>query len=178
MMNCKSKFSKLLSLISALFVLNCAAFPDVVTSKERKLYEVRKEKVKIVFTGFYRYEQEQKQIQETLLSAGIIQDPNSNLGLEVILQKKDPVYQYLWLHRLNLVLTFLSGGVVPSHIRTEHTLTFRYTNLGVLENESTYNIGMAQWRGIPVVLLVITHWPNRIYKEQLIETTKLEIKEI
>ncbi|TGK85669.1 hypothetical protein EHQ23_13615 [Leptospira bourretii] len=177
-MNCKSQFLMLLSLFWLLLFLNCAAFPDMVTSKERKLYSIPKEKVRFVFTGFYRYEQEQKQIQDTLLKSGFLQDQNSNLELEVILQKKDPVYRYLLIHRLNFVLTFLSGGLVPSHIRTEHTLTFRYTNLGVFVNESVYDIGMDQWRGIPVILLMITHWPNRIYKEQLIDATKLEIKEI
>ncbi|TGM73056.1 hypothetical protein EHR01_17770 [Leptospira mtsangambouensis] len=177
-MNCKSQFLKLLSLFWLLLFLNCAAFPDIVTSKERKLYSIPKEKVRFVFTGFYRYEQEQKQIQDTLLKSGFLQDQNSNLELEVILQKKDPVYRYLLIHRLNFVLTFLSGGLVPSHIRTEHTLTFRYTNLGVFVNESVYDMGMDQWRGIPVILLMITHWPNRIYKEQLIDATKLEIKEI
>ncbi|TGL24921.1 hypothetical protein EHQ47_02975 [Leptospira bourretii] len=177
-MNCKSQFLMLLSLFWLLLFLNCAAFPDMVTSKERKLYSIPKEKVRFVFTGFYRYEQEQKQIQDTLLKSGFLQDQNSNLELEVILQKKDPVYRYLLIHRLNFFLTFLSGGLVPSHIRTEHTLTFRYTNLGVFVNESAYDIGMDQWRGIPVILLMITHWPNRIYKEQLIDATKLEIKEI
>lgn len=168
----------LLSLFWLLLFLNCAAFPDMVTSKERKLYSIPKEKVRFVFTGFYRYEQEQKQIQDTLLKSGFLQDQNSNLELEVILQKKDPVYRYLLIHRLNFVITFLSGGLVPSHIRTEHTLTFRYTNLGVFVNESVYDIGIDQWRGIPVILLMITHWPNRIYKEQLLEATKLEIKDI
>ncbi|MCG6139343.1 hypothetical protein [Leptospira mtsangambouensis] len=177
-MNCKSQFLMLLSLFWLLLFLNCAAFPDMVTSRERKLYSIPKEKVRFVFTGFYRYEQEQKQIQDTLLKSGFLQDQNSNLELEVILQKKDPVYRYLLIHRLNFVLTFLSGGLVPSHIRTENTLTFRYTNLGVFVNESVYDIGIDQWRGIPVILLMITHWPNRIYKEQLLEATKLEIKDI
>lgn len=67
---------------------------------------------------------------------------------------------------------------MPSHIRTEKTLTFRYSKLGAVEKESVYDIGMDQWRGIPVVIFMITHWPNKIYKEQLIEATKLEIKEI
>lgn len=87
-MNCKSQFLMLLSLFWLLLFLNCAAFPDMVTSKERKLYSIPKEKVRFVFTGFYRYEQEQKQIQDTLLKSGFLQDQNSNLELEVILQKK------------------------------------------------------------------------------------------
>ncbi|MCG6143398.1 hypothetical protein [Leptospira bandrabouensis] len=170
------KFLIPLILISSLF--NCAAFPDKVISKERKTLSMGKEKVRIVFTGFYRYDDEKNAILEVLLKEGFILDPNSNLELEVILQKREPAYRYLWIHRLNFLLTFLSGGFVPSHIRTESTLTFRYSNLGEVEKEFVYDMGMDQWRGIPVVIFMITHWPNKIYKEQLIEATKLEIKEI
>ncbi|MBM9549052.1 hypothetical protein JWG40_18645 [Leptospira sp. 201903074] len=177
-MNCKHKILILLEVVSVLFFLNCAAFPDPVTSKERKTHSIGKEKVRVVFIGFYRYEQEKKIIMDRLSNAGLREDPNANSELEVILQKKDPVYKYVILHRLNFLLTFLSGGMVPSHIRTEQTLTFRYSKLGVVENESKYDIGMDQWRGIPVVIFMITQWPNRIYKEQLIDATELEIKEI
>ncbi|MCT8333587.1 hypothetical protein NUH30_07875 [Leptospira sp. 85282-16] len=160
------------------FVLNCAAFPDVVTSKERKTLAIKKEKVKIVFTGFYRYDEEKNVITEILQREGITFDPHSKYALEVILQKKEPHYRFLWIHRLNFVLTFLSGGIVPSHIRTESTLTFRYSNLGQVEKEYVYDIGMDQWRGIPVFVFMVTHWPNRIYKEQLMDATRLELKEI
>ncbi|MGE8720936.1 hypothetical protein ACO2KH_06345 [Leptospira terpstrae] len=177
-MNCNKKILNLFQVVSVIFFLNCAAFPDPVTSKERKAHSIGKEKVRIVFIGFYRYEQEKKMILERLSTSGITEDPNSSFEVEVILQKKEPVYKYLFLHRLNFLLTFLSGGMVPSHIRTEQTLTFRYSKLGVVEGESTYQIGMDQWRGIPVVIFMITQWPNRIYKEQLIDATELEIKEI
>ncbi|EMY67944.1 hypothetical protein [Leptospira vanthielii] len=177
-MNFNFKIQALVHLVFIVHILNCAAFPDTVTSKERRFQSIGKEKVRIVFTGFYRYEQEKNEIAEILLKEGIVKDPNSNFELEVILQKKEPTYRYLFIHRLNFIITFLSGGFVPSHIRTEKTLTFRYSKLGLVEKESVYDIGMDQWRGIPVVIFMITHWPNKIYKEQLIEATKLEIKEI
>lgn len=177
-MNFSYKIYVFLYIITISFSLNCAAFPDPITTKERKLYTNGNEKVRILFTGFYRYEQEKQVIKETLVKEGFVEDSNSSLELEVILQKKEPTYKYLFLHRINFVLTFLSGGLVPSHIRTEQTLTFRYSKLGYIERETEYNIGMDQWRGIPVVIFMITHWPNRIYKEQLIDATKLEIKEI
>ncbi|PJZ46563.1 hypothetical protein [Leptospira brenneri] len=167
-----------IQLILLIFSVGCAAFPDPVTSSERKLQPIDKNKIKVVFTGFYRYEQEKKVLLETLIKRGLVEDSNSNLELELILQKKDPVYKYLFLHRINLLATFLSGGMIPSHIRTEQTLTFRYSKLGVIERESVYHIGMDQWRGIPVIILMIIQWPTRIYKEQLVEATELEIKDI
>ncbi|WP_322113119.1 hypothetical protein [Leptospira kanakyensis] len=178
MMNDDSKVYTFLHLAIVMFYFSCAAFPDPITSKERKLSSIGKEKVKLVFTGFYRYEQEKKAIMETLLKRGLKIDPNSDSELELILQKKEPTYKYIWIHRLNLLATFLSGGFFPSHIRTEQTITFRYSKLGDVERESIYEIGMDQWRGIPVIILMVFQWPNQVYKEQLIEATELEIKEI
>ncbi|TGK82426.1 hypothetical protein EHQ24_14350 [Leptospira noumeaensis] len=178
MVNNDSKVYTLLHLVIIIFYFSCAAFPDQVTSKERKLSSIGKEKVRVVFTGFYRYEQEKKAILETLLKRGLTIDPNSDSELELILQKKEPTYKYIWIHRLNLLATFLSGGLIPSHIRTEQTITFRYSKLGDIERESIYEIGMDQWRGIPVIIIMVLQWPNQVYKEQLIEATELEIKEI
>lgn len=177
-MNYKSKVFTLLHIISILLLLNCAAIPNPVTSKERKLQSMNQEKVRVLFTGFYRYEKEKNTILEALIKKGLVEDANSQSELELILQKKEPVYQYLFLHRINILLTFFTGGLVPSHIRTEQTLTFRYSKLGVIEKESVYEIGMDQWRGIPVIILMITHWPNRIFKEQLLDATELEMKDI
>lgn len=92
---------KILSLFHSVFIaffLNCAAFSDTVISKERKFQSIGKEKVRIVFTGFYRYEQEKNTIAEIFLKEGIVEDPDSNLELEVILQKKNQfinIYSYI-----------------------------------------------------------------------------------
>ncbi|TGL87519.1 hypothetical protein EHQ68_07670 [Leptospira congkakensis] len=177
-MNDRSKVFCFLYLTIVISILSCAAFPDPITSKERKSQTIGKEKVKVVFTGFYRYDLEKKEILETLLKRGLMVDPNSNSELELILQKREPVYKYIWIHRLNLLVTFLSGGLIPSHIRTEQTITFRYSKLGTIERESVYEIGMNQWRGIPVIIIMVLQWPNRIFKEQLIEATELEVKDI
>ncbi|TGL44785.1 hypothetical protein [Leptospira perdikensis] len=177
-MNYRPNVLVLIHIMLVLLVCNCAAFPDPVTSKERKFQPINREKVRLLFTGFYRYEKEKNTIHNTLIKRGLLEDPSSQLELELILQKKEPVYQYLFLHRVNILLTFFTGGFVPSHIRTEQTLTFRYSKLGVIERESVYEIGMDQWRGIPVIIFMITQWPNRIYKEQLIDATELEMKDI
>ncbi|XDD47060.1 hypothetical protein AB3N60_02940 [Leptospira sp. WS39.C2] len=164
------------ALIFSMILINiqCAAFPDTVTSKVRNKTLINEKKVKILFTGFYRYEQERDIILDLITKLGIVDDQSATSTLEIILQKKDPKYKYPLLHKIQYLLTFLSGGLFPSHIRTEQTLTFRYSQMDTILLENEYSIGMDQWRGIPVVVLMITHWPNRIYKEQLIETTKLE----
>ncbi|TGK46557.1 hypothetical protein [Leptospira bouyouniensis] len=160
-----------------LFSLHCAAFPDPITSKYRNLKLTNEKKFKILFTGFYRYEQEKDIILENIKKQGIVEDPSSPLVLEIILQKKDPKYQFPLLHKIQFLLTFFTGGIFPSHIRSEQSLTFRYSKSDSILFENEYSVGMDQWRGIPVILLMITHWPNRIYKEQLVETTKLEFVE-
>ncbi|XDD43293.1 hypothetical protein AB3N58_02745 [Leptospira sp. WS60.C2] len=157
--------------------LNCAAFPDRVTLKNRNLKLSNEQKLKILFTGFYRYETEKEMILQEIIKQGIEEDTSSKITLEIILQKKDPKYQYPLLHRVQFLLTFLSGGIFPSHIRTEQTLTFRYSQSDRIIKENEYSVGMDQWRGIPIVIFMISHWPNKIFKDQLSETTKLEFSE-
>jgi hypothetical protein len=172
------KMIRLLFCLSLLFLfLQCAAFPDPVTSKNRNLKLNSEKRVNLIFTGFYRYEKEREEILENIKKQGFFYDQTSPITLEVILQKKDITYRYPLIHKLHFLLTFLSGGIIPSHIRTEHTLTFRYSKSEIILMENEYSIGMDQWRGIPVILLMITHWPNRIYREQLVETTRLEFIE-
>ncbi len=168
------KPSKLIFSLLIIFFINCAAFPDRVILKNRKVNFSNEQKVKILFTGFYRYDAEKGIILEEILKQGIEEDSSSPITLEIILQKKDPKYSYPLLHRLQFLLTFLSGGIFPSHIRTEQTLTFRYSEADRIINENEYSVGMDQWRGIPIVIFMITHWPNRIFQNQLSETTRLE----
>ncbi|GBF42847.1 hypothetical protein LPTSP2_21390 [Leptospira ellinghausenii] len=166
---------KILILIPVLIFINCAAFSDPVTSKNRNKLKIEEKRVRLLFTGFYRYESEKEIILDYIKKQGLIEDQSASSSLEVILQKKDPKYQYPFLHKVQFLLTFFSGGIFPSHIRTEQSLTFRYSRSDEILFENEYSVGMDQWRGIPVVILMITNWPNRIYKEQLLEVTKLEM---
>ncbi|MCW7461595.1 hypothetical protein [Leptospira limi] len=167
--------NRILIIILVMFSINCAAFPDPVTSKNRNKLKMEEKRIRLIFTGFYRYESEKEIILDYFKKQGLIEDQSSSSSLEVILQKKDPTYRYPFVHKVQFLLTFFSGGIFPSHIRTEQSLTFRYSRSDEILFENEYSVGIDQWRGIPVVLLMITNWPNQIFKEQLLEVTKLEM---
>lgn len=156
------------------FCFQCAALPSQILTKERNLTTYSQNTFKLVFTGFYRYEIEKDLIKKKLLEKGYREDPNSTFQLEVILQKKEPKYNSEFFHKLHFLLTFFSGGLIPTHIRTEHTVTFRYSKSEDILQEKVYIVGMDQFRGIPIVVFMITHWPNQVFKEQLIETINME----
>ncbi|TGL64936.1 hypothetical protein [Leptospira jelokensis] len=156
------------------FCFQCAAIPSVVQTKERNLTTYSQNTFKLVFTGFYRYEKEKDLIQNRLMANGYKIDQNSNFQLEIILQKKEPKYNSEFFHKLHFLLTFFSGGIIPTHIRTEHTVTFRYSKSDDILQEKVYYVGMDQFRGIPIFVFMITHWPNQIFKDQLLETINME----
>ncbi|EOQ89858.1 hypothetical protein LEP1GSC202_1730 [Leptospira yanagawae serovar Saopaulo str. Sao Paulo = ATCC 700523] len=169
---------KILS-VNTLFILisfcfQCAAIPSAVQTKERNLTTYSQNSFKLVFTGFYRYEKEKDLIHNKLVEKGYKIDQNSTFQLEIILQKKEPKYNSEFFHKLHFLLTFFSGGIIPTHIRTEHTVTFRYSKSDDILQEKVYFVGMDQFRGIPIFVFMITHWPNQIFKDQLLETINME----
>ncbi|MDF3822129.1 hypothetical protein P3G55_19645 [Leptospira sp. 96542] len=160
--------------IGFICLLQCAAFPDKVLSSDRTAAPFAKERVKIVFTGFYRFDFEKKLVLEKLVQKGFIEDTNSSKEIQIILQKRDSKYNYPLLHAANWFLTFFTAGMIPYHIRSEQTLTFRYSDQNKILKESVFNIGMDQWRGIPVVIFTPTNWPSKIYSNMIKETVELE----
>jgi hypothetical protein len=108
---------RLLFCLSLLFLfLQCAAFPDPVTSKNRNLKLNSEKRVNLIFTGFYRYEKEREEILENIKKQGFFYDQTSPITLEVILQKKDITYRYP--HSQTSFFTYF-------FIRRNHSITYK-----------------------------------------------------
>ncbi|PJZ53644.1 hypothetical protein [Leptospira adleri] len=126
--------------------------------------------LRLEFTGFAFYVSEMNHIKKNLQEKGYREDPQSDVLLEIILQEKEAEYEYRGLHFLNLLTSFLTLGVVPFHIRSEHILTYRISESGKPPKESVHELLLDQWRGWILIPFSPFYWPSTSFEKSLINS--------
>ena len=155
-------------------LLACVGYPGKVSRSERS-GGVEDKSIDIVFTGFSKYQSESKLIAESLQEMGYRFDAASPLLLEVILEEADPYYNHKILHFVNLISSLVSLTTIPYHVRTEHTLTFRFRNKGIVSGELVLRTVFHQWRGVLLIPVTYFFWPSSEFGAYLQETVKTEL---
>lgn len=154
--------------------ISCASFSHKIVSTNRGNIPFQNESVRLLFTGFYRYEKEQKKIEGILIQSGFTHSEISQKTIEIILQQKETEYPYPTFHKINWLFTLLSAGMFPYHIRSENTVTFRYSDSDKIVREVTYDLKMDQIRGILLFPFTPFFWPGAVFAHQIEETTNME----
>ncbi|TGN18944.1 hypothetical protein [Leptospira idonii] len=162
--------------LSVLLLEQCAAFvkdPDLQFQKGKLPGTVP---IRIVFTGFARYEKEKQSLKQSILKSGFSEDTKSDLLLEVVLEEINPEYESIGLHRLNILATVFSAGIFPYQINTNHLLSFRYSDSEKNIRESEFKTTLSQWRGFSMIFFSPFYWPSSSFGTLLLQTWSEEVK--
>jgi|JI10StandDraft_1071094.scaffolds.fasta_scaffold159728_2 hypothetical protein len=157
-----------------LFSLTCIGFPGIV-NRDGKIFFDKVTKGKIVYSGFTKYEEEQNEISKLILASGFKEDPKADLLLEVTLEELDAKYKRRYLHFFNLIFSIGTITLFPYHNLTEHRLTFKLRNEGIVTSELVLNTKFHQWRGLTLLPISYFYWPTTEFREYLKKMIYLEL---
>ncbi len=164
----------LIYVLSMSLFISCVGYPGKVSRTER-LSGFNQKSVDVVFTGFSKYHTESKLIAEALEDLGYRFDASASLLLEVILEEEDAKYKYNFLHFVNLVTSIVSLTTIPYHVQTEHKLTFRFRNKGIIQGEIELKTVFHQWRGVLFIPITFFFWPSSEFEQYLLSSVKSEL---
>ncbi|MBP7282518.1 MAG: hypothetical protein KBA66_13135 [Leptospiraceae bacterium] len=165
-----------LGLTILLLFFQCAGFykkPLVIESKPASL---ESQTIRLEFTGFKYYEKEKLILKEQILQSGYIEDPNSELLLEILLEEKEVFYKYPILHGLNFIGSLFTLGVIPYYTVTQHIITYRFSENPRNVSGSTQMLELDQLRGLSMLPITYSFWPSIAFDKSITDSWKTQEK--
>ncbi|HMV41257.1 MAG TPA: hypothetical protein PK079_05230 [Leptospiraceae bacterium] len=168
---CKKSFFYLVLMIH---FIGCAGFYNQPQMYEKQNPNLTSKSIRLEFTGFYFYEKEKKLLKKEILESGFMEDSNSSLLLEVILEEREHTYSHRFLHFTNMVASLFTLGIIPFYTITEHSITYRYFE-GKKEIAKTKQIlRLDQFRGLSMLPLTFFFWPSSAFDRSILDSWKLQ----
>ncbi|TGK15402.1 hypothetical protein [Leptospira stimsonii] len=161
---------KIILFTAVLFISSCIGIVRPPSIIRDSISIPRGKPLRLEFTGFTFYTSEMNHIKKNLQEKGYREDERSDILLEIILQEKEAEYEYRGFHFLNLIASFLTLGIVPFHIKSEHILTYRIFESGNTPKESVHELLLDQWSGWVLIPFSPFYWPSTSFEKSLINS--------
>lgn len=169
-----NKFLFLILLGFILNLINCAGiYNEPVFINKQRTNSISKN-IRLEFTGFYFYEKELNLLKTEILNAGLKEDSNSPVLLEVILEEKEVTYKYSFLHSVNFIASLFTAGIIPYYTITKHQITYRFSESKKELYNSKLVLELDQLRGLSLLPFIPFFWPSSAFDKSIIESWKMQ----